>query len=70
MQNTPKLKETVSVANNACWAIGELAIKVCYLVFSFLFLDSTWNDLLDFTCLVSILLGLGQFIFTESMYRG
>ncbi|KAL7150279.1 hypothetical protein ABFS83_05G100900 [Erythranthe nasuta] len=26
--NTPKLKETVSVANNACWAIGELAIKV------------------------------------------
>ncbi|PIN07339.1 Nuclear transport receptor Karyopherin-beta2/Transportin (importin beta superfamily) [Handroanthus impetiginosus] len=23
-----KLKETVSVANNACWAIGELAIKV------------------------------------------
>ncbi|KAK3000875.1 hypothetical protein RJ639_021105, partial [Escallonia herrerae] len=27
-RNTPKLKETVSVANNACWAIGELAIKV------------------------------------------
>ncbi|KAM7479471.1 hypothetical protein LguiA_027684 [Lonicera macranthoides] len=26
--NTPKLKELVSVANNACWAIGELAIKV------------------------------------------
>ncbi|CAN4112585.1 unnamed protein product [Withania somnifera] len=26
--NTSKLKETVSVANNACWAIGELAIKV------------------------------------------
>ncbi|KAL2516792.1 Transportin-1 [Abeliophyllum distichum] len=26
--NTPKLKETLSVANNACWAIGELAIKV------------------------------------------
>ncbi|KAG6399270.1 hypothetical protein SASPL_140746 [Salvia splendens] len=26
--NPPKLKETVSVANNACWAIGELAIKV------------------------------------------
>lgn len=25
--NTPKLKETVSVANNACWAIGELAVK-------------------------------------------
>jgi transportin-1 len=24
----PKLKELVSVANNACWAIGELAIKV------------------------------------------
>ncbi|GJZ76294.1 transportin-1 isoform X2 [Tanacetum coccineum] len=22
--NTPKLKETISVANNACWAIGEL----------------------------------------------
>lgn len=31
MQNTPKLKETVSVANNACWAIGELAVKVCKL---------------------------------------
>lgn len=27
-QNTSKLKETISVANNACWAIGELAIKV------------------------------------------
>ncbi|KAL0373186.1 UNVERIFIED_CONTAM: Transportin-1, partial [Sesamum calycinum] len=26
--NTPKLKESASVANNACWAIGELAIKV------------------------------------------
>ncbi|XP_057974190.1 transportin-1 [Malania oleifera] len=26
--NTPKIKETVSVANNACWAIGELAVKV------------------------------------------
>ncbi|KAL8543780.1 hypothetical protein ACS0TY_004364 [Phlomoides rotata] len=26
--NTPKLKETVSIANNACWAIGELAVKV------------------------------------------
>ncbi|KAK8622254.1 hypothetical protein V6N13_117177 [Hibiscus sabdariffa] len=26
--NTPKLKETIAVANNACWAIGELAIKV------------------------------------------
>lgn len=26
--NTPTLRETVSVANNACWAIGELAIKV------------------------------------------
>ncbi|XP_050232437.1 transportin-1 [Mercurialis annua] len=26
--STPKLKETVSVANNACWAIGELAVKV------------------------------------------
>ncbi|KAJ7967125.1 transportin 1 [Quillaja saponaria] len=25
---TPKLKELVSVANNACWAIGELAVKV------------------------------------------
>lgn len=27
-QDTGKLKETVSVANNACWAIGEIAIKV------------------------------------------
>ncbi|XP_042508481.1 transportin-1-like isoform X2 [Macadamia integrifolia] len=26
--NTPELKENVSVANNACWAIGELAVKV------------------------------------------
>ncbi|KAG5526843.1 hypothetical protein RHGRI_032939 [Rhododendron griersonianum] len=26
--NTPKLKETISVANNACWAIGEFAVKV------------------------------------------
>ncbi|KAL5561246.1 hypothetical protein UlMin_030993 [Ulmus minor] len=26
--NTPKLKETISIANNACWAIGELAVKV------------------------------------------
>ncbi|KAH8498074.1 hypothetical protein H0E87_017119 [Populus deltoides] len=25
---TPKLKESISVANNACWAIGELAVKV------------------------------------------
>ena len=33
MQNTPKLKETISVANNVCWAIGELAIKVCELFF-------------------------------------
>ncbi|XP_021283594.1 transportin-1-like isoform X1 [Herrania umbratica] len=26
--STPKLTESISVANNACWAIGELAIKV------------------------------------------
>ncbi|KAL6010691.1 Transportin-1 [Asimina triloba] len=26
--DTPDLKDTVSVANNACWAIGELAVKV------------------------------------------
>ncbi|OMO92698.1 phosphoinositide 3-kinase regulatory subunit 4 [Corchorus olitorius] len=26
--NNPNLRETISVANNACWAIGELAIKV------------------------------------------
>ncbi|XP_077241420.1 transportin-1-like [Tasmannia lanceolata] len=26
--NTPDVKESVSVANNACWAIGELAVKV------------------------------------------
>ncbi|GKC69076.1 transportin-1 isoform X1, partial [Tanacetum coccineum] len=26
--NTPKIKETISIANNACWAIGELVIKV------------------------------------------
>ena len=23
------MKENVSVANNACWAIGEVAVKVC-----------------------------------------
>ncbi|KAI8024903.1 Transportin-1 [Camellia lanceoleosa] len=28
LQSIPKLKETISVANNACWAIGELAVKV------------------------------------------
>ncbi|CAM8901663.1 unnamed protein product [Rhodiola kirilowii] len=26
--DTPKLKESISAANNACWAIGELAVKV------------------------------------------
>ncbi|XP_043713857.1 transportin-1-like [Telopea speciosissima] len=26
--STPEMKKTVSVANNACWAIGELAVKV------------------------------------------
>ncbi|KAL4199668.1 hypothetical protein AMTRI_Chr03g52360 [Amborella trichopoda] len=26
--SVPEVKETVSVANNACWAIGELAVKV------------------------------------------
>ncbi|XAR72677.1 hypothetical protein NMG60_11019397 [Bertholletia excelsa] len=26
--NIPKLRATLSVANNACWAIGELAVKV------------------------------------------
>ncbi|CAN1276351.1 TRN1 [Linum perenne] len=26
--NVPNLKETLSVANNACWAIGELAVKI------------------------------------------
>lgn len=28
MQESLKLKESLSVANNACWAIGELAVKV------------------------------------------
>ena len=28
VQTSPKLKETVSVANNACWSIGELAVKL------------------------------------------
>lgn len=32
-QDISKLKDTISVANNACWAIGELAVKVCLLVF-------------------------------------
>ncbi|XP_050236168.1 transportin-1-like isoform X2 [Mercurialis annua] len=27
-QSTPKLKGTVSDANNFCWAFGELAVKV------------------------------------------
>ncbi|KAG2703107.1 hypothetical protein I3843_06G114100 [Carya illinoinensis] len=26
--STPNLRDTLSVANNACWAIGELAVKV------------------------------------------
>ena len=28
LQNPQSVKDAVSVANNACWAIGELAIKV------------------------------------------
>ena len=28
------MKENVSVANNACWAIGEVAIKVALLCIS------------------------------------
>lgn len=35
VQSTPKIGETVSVANNACWAIGELAVKVCRLSVEF-----------------------------------
>lgn len=27
-QTTSQVKQAVSVANNACWAIGELAVKV------------------------------------------
>lgn len=27
-QQGPGVKEHVSVANNACWAIGEVAVKV------------------------------------------
>ena len=27
-QQAPGVKEHVSVANNACWAIGEIAVKV------------------------------------------
>lgn len=30
-----KLKETISVANNACWAIGELAVKVHQEIYPF-----------------------------------
>lgn len=37
VQSTPKIKETVSVANNACWAIGELAVKVRSLCIVFTF---------------------------------
>lgn len=29
VQEISKVKEAISVANNACWAIGELAVKVC-----------------------------------------
>ena len=47
MQNTPKLKETISVANNACWAIGELAIKVCELLFLQLGETRLINHLVD-----------------------
>lgn len=30
MQETTQLIESISVANNACWAIGELAVKVAF----------------------------------------
>lgn len=36
VQNADELKENVSVANNACWAIGELAIKVSFLLLTFI----------------------------------
>lgn len=29
VQEISKVTEAISVANNACWAIGELAVKVC-----------------------------------------
>jgi hypothetical protein len=30
VQEISKVHAAISVANNACWAIGELAVKVCY----------------------------------------
>ncbi|KAK6130104.1 hypothetical protein DH2020_036154 [Rehmannia glutinosa] len=42
--NTPKLKETVSVANNACWAIGELAMKFGLFGHAFMLLPQPENN--------------------------
>jgi len=36
LQSPQSVKDAVSVANNACWAIGELAIKVCAYFYTFL----------------------------------
>lgn len=35
MQSPQSVKDAVSVANNACWAIGELAIKVSAYFYTF-----------------------------------
>jgi hypothetical protein len=35
LQSPQSVKDAVSVANNACWAIGELAIKVCAYFYTF-----------------------------------
>lgn len=40
MQETGQLIESISVANNACWAIGELAVKVGFSNLTFLLLPN------------------------------
>lgn len=40
MQETSQLIESISVANNACWAIGELAVKVGFSSRTFLLLPN------------------------------
>jgi hypothetical protein len=59
------VKDAVSVANNACWAIGELAIKVSVYVYTFWFNpggqvhQNLFQDNIPYVCL--LLLRFKQF---------
>lgn len=44
LQNPQSVKDAVSVANNACWAIGELAIKVSAYFYTICFLAHVLNS--------------------------